>query len=347
MKLWARCGAIFCIATFCGGPAKMMAATTTPPSHAVIEKELSDAEKSFREAKSMFNPWYTGPILAPSAHLLPPGGVNIQPYLFFVDNYGKYSSSGKVETIPNFFQFNPQMPILVGILKWMELVVNPQALYNHQSGQSSFNIGDFSTQLVFGLLTETPYRPALVVAVNETFPTGKYQHLNPEKLGMDATGGGSYQTQFSATLGKVIWWWWKAHPMAVRLSLSYNVPSIVHVEGFNNYGGGYQADGHVHPGNTFKVDFGYEFSFTQRWAGALDIVYQYQNETTFSGYPGVTASGELSTMASPYNEVLSLAPAIEYNWNENLGLIAGVWFSVWGKNTFSFATGVVSVTYTF
>ncbi len=37
----------------------------------VVEQQIEDAEAEFREAKKMFNPWYTGPLLAPPASVLP------------------------------------------------------------------------------------------------------------------------------------------------------------------------------------------------------------------------------------------------------------------------------------
>ena len=73
----------------------LFSADQTPVPHEIIEKELKSAEEEFREAKKMFNPWYTGPLLTPSAHILPPGYFNIQPYLFLTNNYARFNQSGK------------------------------------------------------------------------------------------------------------------------------------------------------------------------------------------------------------------------------------------------------------
>lgn len=320
------------------------------PSPAAVEQELVNAEQEFSDAKKMFNPWYTGPILAPSAHLMDPGSYNIQPYLFVTWNYGKYQQSGKMERSPTMFQVSPQIPIQIGITSWIDAVVTLQAQYNKENDRSYFDFGDLPISVGFPILKEGPYIPAILFSVQEVFPTGNYQKLNPTKNGIDATGAGAYTTNFYLNFGKVVWWWWLAHPMAFRLSLKYGVPSDVHVKGFNNYGGGYGTDGKVKPGQSFSADFGYEFSFTQHWAAALDIVYNYSFKTTFRGNLGRVGQDPTSQAASvggPYNDQLSLAPAIEYNWNENLGAIAGAWFTVWGRNSTAFASGVVSVTYTF
>jgi hypothetical protein len=94
-------------------------------------------------------------------------------------------------------------------------------------------------------------------------------------------------------------------------------------------------------GSSYSADFGYEFSFTQRWVFALDVVYNYNQKTTFSGRSGGSPVG------GPFSDELSLAPAIEYNVNENLGFLGGVWFSVWGRNSLDFVSGIVSFTYSF
>jgi hypothetical protein len=72
-----------------------------PVSPQVVEQQLEDAEAEFQRAKKMFNPWYTGPLLAPSAHILPPGMFNVQPYLYITNNHAKYDESGHAHDIPN------------------------------------------------------------------------------------------------------------------------------------------------------------------------------------------------------------------------------------------------------
>ena len=115
---------------------------------------------------------------------------------------------------------------------------------------------------------------------------------------------------------------------------------MVHVHGLNSYGGGPGTHGKVRRGHAYSFDFGYEFSFTQRWVLALDVVYNYAQKTRFSGRATAPVGG-------PFSDQLSLAPAIEYNVNENLGFLGGVWFTVWGRNSLNFLSGIFSFTYTF
>ena len=319
---------------------------TEPVTPQLVERQLRDAESEFDEAKKMFNPWYTGPLLTPSAHVLPPGDVNIQVYYFLTDNFAAYNRHGKAKKIPHLIQNNPQAFVLVGITDWLDFYTVPGCLFNNQAGQHAVHFSDLPVALGFQLMAEKPYRPALLLGIQELFPTGKYQKFDPEKGSVDSTGGGSYQTKVSLNISKVVWWVTK-HPMNIRGSANYTIPANAHVRGFNSYGGGFGTAGTVKPGKNLALDIGYEYSFTQRWVAALDVAYTYSAKTTFKGTPGVTALGTHAAVGGPFNEQLSLAPALEYNPTANLGFIAGCWFTVWGKNSLDFVSGIASVTYTF
>ncbi len=322
------------------------ASPQNPPSPEIVEEQLEDAEAEFQRAKKMFNPWYTGPLLAPSAHILPPGMFVIEPYFFITKNYAQFDEQGHAHRIPHLNQLNPLFIMQIGILNWMDAVISTQGLRNQQSGHSSTNWGDSSASLGFGLLSEGPYRPALLLSVKESLPTGKYQHLNPKKNGVDATGSGAYQTTLGLNISKLIWWV-ATHPMVFRLAQSWSLPAMVSVKELNSYGGGEDTHGKVRLGHSYSVDLGYEFSFTQRWVLALDFVYAYSQKTTFSGHKGYSAAGTPNVIGGPFRDEISLAPALEYNVNEYLGFIGGVWFSVWGRNSLDFVSGVFSFDYAF
>lgn len=312
------------------------------PSTEEVERELQEAEAEFKKAKEMINPWYTGPLLAPSSNIVPAGMYNMQPYLFVTDTYAVFDEHGHSHSVPDKLQYKVADVFQFGLTSWMNGVFTPQFINNRRSGHTGAMFGDTTVGLNIALYKETLYYPGVVFAVAELFPTGRYQQLNPRKGGVDATGGGSYQTSFSFNFGKVIWWWFPKHPMRFRLSLQYNIPSNVHVKGINSYGGGMGTSGTVHPGDTFSSDFGYECTLTQNWVAALDIVYSYSLKTRFSGRTGLDSLGHPNVVGGPFNDNLSFAPAIEYNINPNHGFIGGVWFSPWGRNSTKFISGVLS-----
>jgi hypothetical protein len=218
--------------------------------------------------------------------------------------------------------------------------------FNEQQGKHGNGFGDSTAGVGFPILVEGLHTPAIRVTFTETFPTGRYQHLSSKKNGLDAAGAGSYQSSFGVRLGKLVFWSYK-HPMNLRASFTYTVATPVRVHGFNTYGGGFGTKGTVRPGNSASANAAFEYSFTQRWVFATDLVYTWANATTFHGNPGTKADGTPASVGNGYNDQLSLAPALEYNPYANLNFIGGVWFDVYGKNTSKFISGIISCSYSF
>lgn len=313
---------------------------------AQIQTQLNDATAQYNQAKKMFNPWYTGPLVTPAAGMMPPGSGNVQPYLFFNTAYAAFNEERKSIPLPhNSYFLQLAQLTFSGITDTVDCIATTTGTVNWQDHHTGGGFNDLAVTIGFLIHTETLYIPQFKFTIAETFPTGKYQNLSLNGLGLNSTGDGTYQTQFGLVIGKVIWWTYP-HPINSRLFIGYNISTTTHVENFNTFGGGFHTRGVVRPGNTLTVDLGLEYSLTQRWVLALDTVYVAQNRTKFHGTPGILPSGLPASVGAPYNDNLSLAPAIEYNWNENLGIIWGVQFSVYGRSSQNFAKGQFSVTYT-
>jgi hypothetical protein len=103
----------------------------------------------------------------------------------------------------------------------------------------------------------------------------------------------------------------------------------------------------VLPGNNLQGIASFELSLSKNWALALDNVYTHTDTTQFFGTPGITFDGELSKDKNPSIEEFSMAPAIEYNFSSHFGMIAGCWFSVCGRNSTEFRSGVINIDYTY
>ncbi len=304
-----------------------------------VAKELEEAQTQFNRAKQMFNPWYTGPLITPAPGMMPPGKGNIQPYLFFEGTYATFNKNRKSVSLPHnkyFIELTSGMAF--GITDSVDCGVTPSAIVNRQKGQTGGGFNDLTANLGFLITPETLYIPGMKFTITETFPTGKYNNLSLNGLGLDSTGGGSYQTEFGFAIAKLLWWFYE-HPVKLRYFVGYTVATPVHVKGFNTYGGDITTRGTVHPGNTLATDFGIECSLTQHLVLALDTVYTAQNRTKFNG-------STISPVGGGYNDNLSFAPAIEYIWSPDLGIVFGSQFSVYGRNSANFANGQFSVTYT-
>ena len=314
-----------------------------------IQKELDQAEKDFKHAKEMFNPWYTGPLITPSASVMPLGYFNTQPYLYVIDTYANFDKHRKSHKAKHAqISVTPVAGPLIqtGLTPFTDITINAGGALNWQDGHFGGGYADTSVNLGFLFTQQTRYVPAMKFSIKQVFPTGTYQHLSDNGLGLSATGDGCYRTAFSLAISKIVFWSY-AHPINLRLFLSYSIPTIVHVRGFNTYGGGFGTNAHVHPGNGFEADFGLEYSITQRWVLALDVAYTARGQVRWRGDPGINLNGSPATLGGGYKDNLNLAPAVEYSWNENLGVLGGFWFSVYGRNTGNFFGGIFSVTYTF
>jgi hypothetical protein len=317
-------------------------------SPAEIQQELDADEALFKQAQEMFNPWYTGPLLAPSASMMPPGYGNLQPYLVFTCQYAAFDKHRKSVTLPNAkYSLNPLIgPLQLGITPSTDISIGFGGIGNWQGSHSGGGYQDTTATLGFLIWTQSLFIPGFKFTIKETFPTGTYQNLNENGLGLSATGGGSWATTFGLATAK-LFFWRTQHPFATRLFFSYTVPTPVHVHGVNAYGGGPDTHGTVHPGQTFSSDLGLELSLTQQWVLALDWTYSFTNSTSFNGHAGTTRAGTPASVGGGYSDNMTLAPAVEYNWNSNLGVIAGVQCSVYGRNSGNFAAGYFSVTWTF
>ncbi len=300
--------------------------------------------------ESVIPPWLTGPLIAPTAHVVPLGHYNIEPYIFAAAFTGTYSSEWDVVKFPTFWNSFLQVPTMIGLASWLDVLITPTVNWNYSQHQAAWTVGDllfgFDAQLYHS--TQNSWAPFVKLTLKEILPIGKYRNLNPKKLYTDEGGEGSWMTGLGLVIGNLY------HIKSVyyfnyRLALNYFLPAPVHLKGFNFYGGGYGTDLRFFPASNFEADLGIEVTLAQTWALALDVIGYWSGKGHYTGKRrGVDASGKPASLNARWlrsQAQFSLAPAIEYNWNENIGVIAGAWFSFAGRNTLAFTSGVIAVNY--
>lgn len=307
-------------------------------------------------------PWFTGPLLAQTAAVIPAGSWNIEPYFFAIKTPAVYDNSWTPQNIPDHWSLSAQIPIWIGLCDWVDIEFQPTLSWIHAQGAGAhWALRDFIFQIDFQLhRDEIPHKswlPSIKLALRETVPMGKYRNLEPKKASTDLGGAGSWATAVGLVFGKTFHLT-SYYFFSSRLSLIYTLPAPVHVKGLNAYGGGFRTNGTVYPGQNFQADWAFEVSLSRNWAFAFDVLATWQSKTKFSGNPGFSLSGGkpetapqnliVGSTASENNKSYiqySLAPAVEYNFNENLGIIAGTWFTVAGKNVGEFYSAVVAINY--
>ena len=175
---------------------------------------------------ALASPWWTGPLLAPAGKTVPKGHLNFEPYGF----YSEY---------PHGFKNLEGTPVLtLGLTDFMDVQTALPFDYSWKNGHHGSGVGDYSLALGFQLLRqkENSIIPDLRFVVQEVFPTGKFENLNPNLQGTDQTGVGSYQTYLGLNFQRLTTFE-NDHYLRTRLSLVAAFPQDVTVHGVNVFGG--------------------------------------------------------------------------------------------------------------
>jgi len=290
-------------------------------------------------------PWLTGPLLAPSGHTMTYGHRNYEPYVFYTINKGNYDKNWKSHSIPHLMNLIMIPTFQFGVLPWMEVDFGTPFSYNNCRGHHDWHFDDFPFVIAFQLLMDQKDRwyPAIKLRLSANIPLGKYDHLNPKKNGTDIGGLGNWMPNIGLVFSR-LFHFCGDHYLAWRFFLNYIIPIPTHVKGLSVFGGAPSIKhikgtrGTVYLGNIFQVDQGLEYCLTKNWVLALDITYQHANRTRFSGH---SPKGTKPIHGS--SEQFTFAPAIEYNFNARIGVIAGPWFTIAGRNTSDFISWVFAV----
>ncbi|MBS0649413.1 MAG: hypothetical protein JSS10_09365 [Verrucomicrobia bacterium] len=279
-------------------------------------------------------PWFTGPLLTPSGHVIPFGHQNYEPYLYWFDLMGEYDNHWHFNSTPHFKTFESQTAWQFGIFPKAELDFISQFVYNNCKGKHFWRVADQPIAMAFQLLMDEPggWYPAIKVRVGAVIPLGKYDRLNPKQFETDSAGLGNWAPSLGLTSIRTFHFG-RDHFLAWRMNVNYTFTVPIPVHGLSLYGGAPSSQGvkgtrgTVYPGNILVIQQGFEYSFTLNWAVALDLMYQHNNRNRFSGHspPGTKP-------VLPSAELFSIAPAVEYNFNENIGMIFGPWVTVAGRN---------------
>ncbi|GGA43804.1 transporter [Dyella nitratireducens] len=284
---------------------------------------------------------FTGPLLTPSPNVPPQGTWMIEPYLMYYKSADAYDDQGNSQPKTNSVrQWQTLVPIFYSVTDRFMLTASVGAAHSMSGGMHTDGWGATDTTIggQYQLLAHNEDRtsPALAVRYTHRFPTGAYDELNENPL--NATGNGAHVDTFSL-LAQQYAWLPNGRPLRFRASISYSLPpSRVDVKGTSAYGTPQDFRGGIRLGNSFGISTAVEYSINSKWALALDLAY---NRTSASQLNGVRGEGENTSAFSrrdPLQNVYSLAPAVEYNFNDRFGLIAGVQFSFAGRNNDAFMT---------
>lgn len=287
---------------------------------------------------------WTGPLLAPSAATLPQGHWLLEPYVYDVMTYGRFDRNSTLRSAGAAHEVGSLTYIEYGVVDRFTLGLIPRfGLHESAAGQESAGlaVGDFTVQGAYGLtqFRQGSWMPATSLVIGETFPTGKYDRLDGRTDG--ALGSGAYSTTLSL-YSQTYLWMPNGRILRSRLDLSYSLSRWASLRGMSVYGTSAGFVGRAHPGPSAVADLAFEYSLTQSWVLAADINWEHDGSTRVEG-----GYASYKVQDSGADDLLYLAPAIEYNWSDTMGVIAGARVAASGRNTAATATPVAAINMVF
>jgi hypothetical protein len=296
--------------------------------------------------QSLDDAWWTGPMLAPSAATLPRGHFLIEPYLYDVIVQGQYDANGARRSAPHANGFGSLTYINYGLANRVTVGLIPTGGYNEASnGPSSggLGLGDLTVQVQYRLTQfhEGHWVPTMSIALQETFPTGRYDRLGNRPS--DGFGSGAYTTNLGF-YSQTYFWLPNRRILRMRLNVSPALSSNIKLRDLSVYGTETGFRGQAKPGSSVFANAAWEYSLTRRWVLALDATYRYQGNTPVNGY-NVSNPGQPVYSNSGVSDAFGLAPAIEYSWKQNLGVLVGTRFIPAGRNASATISPAIAINF--
>ncbi|MFL6739001.1 MAG: hypothetical protein ACJ8FJ_07435 [Sphingomicrobium sp.] len=258
---------------------------------------------------------WTGPMLASNAETLPKGHFYTEPYFFDVISGGKHhpGSSG-------FYQY--------GLFEGLTVGLQPNFGYGTDGPNRGMSVGDVKLLSQLRLTHFTPEHriPTIAIALQETIPTGKYDHLGQGKQGH---GSGSFATEIGVNVQQYFLLE-NGRLLRGRINFLQRFPHGADVEDRSVYGTELGFRGHAKPGPRTTLIGAVEYSLSREWVLALDVIGEASGKTKLKGH---NEGGIAVNQLFPSSRYVGFAPAVEYNWSDRTGILLGVWVIPKGHNT--------------
>jgi hypothetical protein len=193
---------------------------------------VSLAQNESAPEQEEWNPVSAGPITTWTAPLCGKGKFVVQPFFFYNRTRGSFNSEGHYDSLAKGdkkYQYQQQLFMQYGLTDRLE--IDAQVIYQENFRKQgnlkahSDGLGDSYLFFRYCAIEEKGWIPHLDGLLQLKFPTGKYQHADPDKLGTDLMGSGSYDYGFGINLTK------KIKPFILHADAIYSFPQEVKVDG--------------------------------------------------------------------------------------------------------------------
>lgn len=289
---------------------------------------------------------FMGPLITPNPAGMPKGHAFVEPYLIRIDNDRYYDGQGRRHEVEGSNVWLTVLPISYGLGERVTAQVNLSAARVETPGGNSrgFRAGDTTAMIQYVLQkpNEDGTRPAVSVTLGQRYATGSYDRIGGNPL--NAQGDGVQRTNFGLGVQQVVWLP-NGRPLRWRGQLTASpAPARVALKDTSVYGTPDGFRGDISPGSLFGISAAAEYSFNARWVGVFEVAANRQSDRHLSGYaPDGNGGAQLINLRLPSTRSVSLAPAVEYHFSPTVGVIAGVEFTVAGRNTSGYISPQVAL----
>jgi hypothetical protein len=287
--------------------------------------------------------WWTGSLLSASADTMPVGHWLIEPY--GVDSHvdAVFDADGHRHAVASSVRDSAAAYVMYGLADGVSVGLQPRVLLRSRAADGSTAgavVGDLTLMLQVRLLQPTAgrWQPTTSLVLSQTLPTGRYDHLAPGASG--ASGAGVYRTDlgfYAQSLDEVL----PGHLLRSRLNATVGWSDRAGVAGRSVYGTPDGFEGSASPGLSASVDVAFELSLSRHWVLALDLAYQGQARSIVEGR--VEGASDIVRTIEGASRAWAVAPALEYNFNARVGLIAGLKVTVAGRNVPADRVGAIAL----
>jgi hypothetical protein len=294
--------------------------------------------------------YFTGPLLTSNAVTLPAGTWLIEPYLMYYKSDAFYDEHGNRHAVsPGVRQWQTSIPIYYGVTDRLQLKLGVGGAHAISGNAHTNGIRATDTTVGAQYMLFAPgadhKSPAVSLAYAHRFPTGTYDRVDQDPL--NAIGNGAHVDTFSALLQQYVVLP-NGRPMRFRATVSYSLPpSQVTVRGMSAYGTPPGFLGKARLGSSLEISTAVEYSINTRWALAMDLAYDRDASSQVRGIRNQGGAPAAWESRSPSRDVFSLAPAVEYNFNDRIGVVGGVQLSFAGRNNNAFLTPMAAINMVF
>jgi hypothetical protein len=184
----------------------------------------------------------------------------------------------------------------------------------------------------------------LVVAVSlaQRLATGRYDETENNPL--NGIGSGANRTSL-AVGAQQLHWLANGHALRWRSRVAWSpAPPRVRLHSVSVYGTNQGFDGSAHAGQAWSASFATEYVLDARWVLVGEAIWNRSGRTTITDNH---ANPTRTAFRHPSSHDISLAPAVEYHVSPTMGLIAGVQFTVAGRNRADYVAPQVALNMVF